>query len=192
MLLLDYWRDHPRLIGWQFSVAGLVRPPSGRVCRGVRGVDSYLRFGRLAVHRCVAVSHLGESELDAMHLDGDRGNARLSNLRFGSRRENLAHPLTRARARAAAFGVANDPDHAAYRDRAWSAERARRIARDGDFVRSFSEVPLSEVGQAFEKTACVVLGLARALSMDASLGGFRREDRAPEFLKAVPYRWDLD
>lgn len=56
------------------------------------GQGRYLSVGtrpRRLVHRIVAEAFLGKSDLDVRHLDGNHQNNMLSNLAYGTRKENM-------------------------------------------------------------------------------------------------------
>lgn len=111
----EIWRSVPGYEGlYEVSNCGRVRSPD-RVCKGPAGtvemhpgrllaVSKRLRGGYLevslmaggqrkhrTVHSLVAEAFIGERPqgADVMHLDGDRENNHLENLRYGTRQQNL-------------------------------------------------------------------------------------------------------
>lgn len=105
-LHIENWRPVPGDEGrYEVSDLGRVRNArTGRVLRAGRSSSGYLTvcLGRdrsRAVHGLVARAFLGEPPAghEVMHLDEDRTNPRLDNLRYGTRTENILHAVRSGR-----------------------------------------------------------------------------------------------
>ena len=88
------WRRHPIFRNYLFSTLGEVKRVDGRFVN-VFESGRYLKititgFGRRPLHRCILEAWEGfaKSNECVRHLDGDRYNNRLCNLKWGSLSEN--------------------------------------------------------------------------------------------------------
>jgi hypothetical protein len=101
--VVEEWRDVIGYSRYQVSSEGRVRGPRG-LKKATRKPTGYLYVAidgnRMMVHHLVTESFLGDrpSGLEVRHLDGDPQNNSVSNLAYGTRRENaqdsVAHGTT--------------------------------------------------------------------------------------------------
>jgi hypothetical protein len=102
---VEVWRTIAAAPDYAVSNLGRIRrdtrgqaTQAGRVLKPKVARDGYLsiqfpKYGDFLVHRLVAVAFLGDPPTpahEAAHFDGDRGNARASNLRWATKKENIA------------------------------------------------------------------------------------------------------
>ena len=92
----EEWREHPALAGVSISSQGRVRGPDGELRRPTPRKDSghfviNLQGKTRRVHRLVLEAFVGPCPLgmECLHADDDPANNSLSNLRWGTRSENI-------------------------------------------------------------------------------------------------------
>lgn len=97
----EMWRPHPTLRGIEVSTHGRIKGARGWIRNPQPNGFGYLKVNiesrTYKVQRLVADAWMGERPIidgrpaDIAHLNGDRSDNRLANLRWCSRRENMGH-----------------------------------------------------------------------------------------------------
>lgn len=85
-------RIQVRSNGWPYKVQSKVLTPTkdgNGYLRTAFSVNSKLTT--IKIHRVVAITFLGRTELEVNHIDGDKTNNRSTNIEYCTRSENLKH-----------------------------------------------------------------------------------------------------
>jgi hypothetical protein len=94
------WKPVPTHVGYEVNEAGQIRGPRGRILRPMVMDTGHLyvqthrprKPRKLFVHRAVMFAFVGPPPTtghEVRHLDGDPSNNALTNLRWGTRTENM-------------------------------------------------------------------------------------------------------
>lgn len=89
------WTDIPGANRYRISNYGVIVGPSGKVLRPMKSESGHLYVfidrKRRYVHRLVLETYCGDCPLgmECRHLDGNPSNNHISNLRWGTKRENV-------------------------------------------------------------------------------------------------------
>jgi hypothetical protein len=162
VMQMEEWHPIPGFPGYEASSCGRIR--SWRSCHGTlrepltrrlqQGPDGYLRIklrrrGRchlVYVHRFIARTFHGErpANMECRHLDGNRLNNAIDNLRWGTRQENAADKARHGRSKGNAGSVKLCPE---------SVRAIRLMCADG-------ERP-TEVAKRFNVHRATVYGILR-------------------------------
>lgn len=157
-LVAESWRDIPGLPGYQVSDLGRVRSfwrkgcrtgfPDGPAKLMSRGFGPFgyrrVKMARqvFLVHALVLAAFVGPrpgEDFDCRHLDGDPSNNRLGNLRWGTRKENMADMISHERDGRGEKGSAaklTDADALEIRRRCAAGELQRVVAADFGITRT--------------------------------------------------------
>lgn len=152
--MIEEWRDIPGFEGYQVSNFGQIRSMNYRHKKGeYRVLKGYLttcgykvvkiRRKSVLVNRAVALAFIpnpqNKSEVD--HIDGNRLNNRLDNLRWVTHSENIHNPITLAGMRLRSIGEKNPfygkhhkPETVAY-IRSIQAKRVGQFSLSGELIR---------------------------------------------------------
>ena len=101
-LIVENWKAIEGFPNYEVSDLGNVRLIKGGIIKNLKKVlntsgnkqVSLIKEGKQSlklVSRLVLAAFVGKSKLQAIHIDRDKTNDRLSNLKYGTNRENQAH-----------------------------------------------------------------------------------------------------
>ena len=90
----EIWKDIPSCPGYKASSLGRIAGFKNKILKG-SSINGYLLFRcktkNMRVHRAVCEAFLGYSKLEVDHINGNRTDNRLENLRYVTSKENYAN-----------------------------------------------------------------------------------------------------